>query len=378
MASLMRVLAPMVATDDPLEAERKVSGLLGRAWDAAETPKYNESVGYAVINAALHDGASAGLAVLRVMTLLGTEEQRALAGEAASALDGRGIAEPPWAGTIGRVEVGECWRLTDVFGDTASVLCMFSYGDREHCVFTVLNHNEGSMAVQTLINSNGSQAIESLRQEAKDQGVDFAPLSPAEARAMLEYGFEETDRADDPPVLENYAAELAVVRARLRAMPEPVAGARPEVSDAERDAIVAEFLASDEGRRLAGELPELATDGRDIWATDPESARRYARMIVDYGCDHDGGKPMRVSPIKLAGFTVHWMRNQATLDPGAKNFPAPAVGLWAQWAAKRNELPNDAATTLIAELGELFDTFASAYRAVYDADPSAGKAAGKD
>lgn len=374
MASLMRVLAPMVATDDPLEAERKVSGLLSRAWDAAERPKYNESVGYAVINAALHDASAAGLAVLRVMTVLGTEEQRTLAGEAAAALHDRGIAEASWAETIGRVEVGECWRLTDVYGDTSSLLCMFSYGDREHCVFTVLNHNEGGMAVQTLINSNGAQAIESLRQEAKDQAVDFAPLSPAEARALLQHGFDQTDRADDPPVLDNYAAELAVVHARLRAMPEPAAGvgAPPEVTDAEREAIVEEFLASDEGRRLAGELPELATDGRDIWATDPDSARRYARMIVDYGVDHDGGRPVRVSPIKLAGFTVHWMRNQSTLDPGATTFPAPAVALWAQWAAKRNELPKDAATTLFAELGELFDTFASAFRAVYDADPARG------
>jgi hypothetical protein len=63
-------------------------------------------------------GTPPALALLHSLAVVGvTAEQRKAASTAAAALAAKGVAEPPWAAEVGRVRVGECWRLADVYGD---------------------------------------------------------------------------------------------------------------------------------------------------------------------------------------------------------------------------------------------------------------------
>ena len=67
--------------------------------------------------------------------------RRGIASRAAAALAAAGVADPPWAATIGRVRVAACWRLADVFGDQASLLSVFGYGRREHGLVALVDFN---------------------------------------------------------------------------------------------------------------------------------------------------------------------------------------------------------------------------------------------
>ena len=64
--------------------------------------------------------------------------------------------------------------------------------------------------------------------------------------------------------------------------------------------LVAEFLASDEAEDLS----------------DRESASRCADHIVNYGCDQDFGRPLRMSPAKAETFLLDWLPRKVHALPG--------------------------------------------------------------
>jgi hypothetical protein len=91
-------------------------------------------------------------------------------------------------------------------------------------------------------------------------------VDPAEARRLLEDGLAATDATWEPEISDELRQFRALALARCRAMPEPDRPAQPvpEIDDAERDAIVTEFLASPH----ASQLPD-------------EAARYGARLVVE-------------------------------------------------------------------------------------------------
>src|ERR1700747_1014563 len=64
-----------------------------------------------------------------------------------------------------------------------------------------------------------------------------------------------------------------------------------------RTMLVAEFLASDEAEDLS----------------DTQAASRCADHIIDYGCDQDFGRPLRMSPAKVATFLLDWLPRKVLL-----------------------------------------------------------------
>src|SRR6266511_2127196 len=205
-AEMLRAFRPLVKVIDPLEVEVFASDLVGAWWRQLPPGEDAEMVfGLGAIDHAARAGTREALALLRALAAVGvTAEQREAASTAAAALAAGGRAEPPWAGQIGRVRVGECWRLADVYVDQAA------------------------------------------------------------ARGLLEDGLAATDATWQPEVSQELRQYRALALARCRAMPEPARSGEPdrEIGEAEREAIVAEFLASSQ----AGDLP------------DSDAARRCARL----------------------------------------------------------------------------------------------------
>ena len=155
--------------------------------------------------------------------------------------------------------------------------------------------------------------LEELRQEAARSGLAVVErVEPAEARRLLEDGFAATDATWQPDVPDTFRQFRAVALARCRALPEPASPAQRqpvELSDGERDAIVGEFLA-------AAQLP------------DAEAARYCARLIVDFGCDYDSGRPLRVSPAKTETFLLNWVPAKVILDDADRDAMPAVVSAW--------------------------------------------------
>jgi hypothetical protein len=358
-AGMLRAFGPLARSTDPLEAEVLASGLVGSWWKRLPPGEDSDVViGLGLIDHAAHVSTPPALALLRALAVVGaTAAQREAASAAATTLAAKGVAEPVWAAGIGRVRVGECWRMADVYGDMASLLCVFGYGRRRHGLLALLdfNHLDGWVK-DLLVTDEPAAALRDLRRGAQAEPLaTLQRIDPAEARRLLQDGLAATDMTWQPQVSEELRRYRALALARCRAMPEPErpAEAPPELGEAERDAIVEEFLASPH----AGDLP------------DGEAARFCARMLVDFGADYDGGKPLRVSPAKIEGFLLDWVPAKVMLDDDDRAAMPAVVIAWARWASERTGLPDAAVAQLVEVATTCGGHFDEAYEEGADASP---------
>ena len=196
-----------------------------------------------------------------------------------------------------------------------------------------------------------------------------------------------TEAAQGRPPDESFASYHAFIRARIRTLPPARLGsasgngngngggsasragwttghgsgwggatARRYAWTRDRRAmLVAEFLASDEAEDLS----------------DTRAASRCADHIIDYGCDRDFGRPLRMSPAKVAAFLIDWLPRKVLLFTAEQHAMPHVLAAWVRWAGRRQGL----AAEMIAEtLDAVFDsmsTFAQVYQdpTSYGLDP---------
>ena len=132
----------------------------------------------------------------------------------------------------------------------------------------------------------------------------------------------------DPSVSESFASYHAFIRARIRALPPyrgrslSATGERRHAWSRDRRAMLAaEFLASDEAEDLS----------------DRGSASHCADRIIDYGCDKDFGRPLRMSPTKVETFLLGWLPRKVMLSFAEQDAMVPLAdveALRAAWAGR--------------------------------------------
>ena len=110
--------------------------------------------------------------------------------------------------------------------------------------------------------------------------------------------------------------------------------------------LVAEFLASDEAEDLS----------------DTEAASRCADHIVDYGCDQDFGRPLRVSPAKAETFLLDWLPRKVMLTAPEQHAMPHVVISWARWAGAKSGLEIAAISKTLDAVFESMSTFTKVYR----------------
>ena len=360
---LLRAARELLAVRSPLDAELMVSELLGTWWgehrDNARGADVERLVGEGLVDFAARRSSPAALALLSGIACLGTPRQASKAEEAALELMARGVRSPNWAQHLGAVTGSDCYVNSDAFGDTDEVVCFFSYdGTEPHALVLVVDYNADGMIRDGWVTSQVSKLMELCRKPASpDDRGGFKPLDPPVARRMLEAALAETDAADNPPVSESFPSYHAFIRARIRALPPsrgpggPVGPGgstskrRPWRKD-RRAMLAAEFLASDEAEDLS----------------DRSSASHCADRIIDFGCDQDFGRPLRMSPIKVETFLLNWLPRKVMLSPAEQEAMPHVLLAWVRWAARRRDQgEREAAETLDAVFNAM-SSFTRAYR----------------
>jgi hypothetical protein len=347
---MLRAARELLAVRSPLDAELIVSEMLGTWWGKRVVhADVEELVGEALVEHAAKARTPAALALLTGIAYLGTPRQAVKAEKAALPLMAAGVARPGWAGRVGMVVPDECFVSRDVYGDQDSVVCTYTYGGEEHhALVVVIDHNERGMVIDAWVSSQVEKLLGYCRQEAEvNPLMSFEPLAAARARAMLEKALAVTDDMENPPVKDTFGNYHAFVRARVRALPP--GGRRPAPPTYSRDrraTIAAQFLASDEAEELS----------------DRSAASRCVDRIIDYGCDHDFGRPLRVSPIKCETFLLHWLPRKVMLTPGEQEAMPHVLAAWVRWASKRIRLHKDGVRQTLDKVWYITGRFAEAYR----------------
>jgi hypothetical protein len=109
--------------------------------------------------------------------------------------------------------------------------------------------------------------------------------------------------------------------------------------------LAAEFLASDEAEDLS----------------DRQAASRCADHIVEYGCDHDFGRPLRMSPAKAETFLLDWLPRKVMLSPAEQHAMPHVLAAWVRWAGRRSGLDKSAVSKSLDAVFDSMGTFTRVY-----------------
>jgi hypothetical protein len=374
-AEMLRAARELLAVRSPLDAELMVSELLGTWWRQPSTAgrtrrrrraEIEELVGEGLVDYAGDQGSPAALALLSGIACLGTARQAVKAERAALALMERGVARPAWAEHAGAVAAADCYINSDAFSDSDEVICLFSYaGKEEHALVVVVDYNAGGMLRDGWVTSQVSTLLErcnELAGPANGPGeASFRKVPASTARRLLESALLVTENLADPPVSNSFPSYHAFIRARIRSLPPTSAKvnsiAEPAMLAARRQTwrpdrramLAAEFLASDDAEDLS----------------DLEAASRCVDRIVDYGCDQDFGRPLRVSPAKMETFLLDWLPRKVMLTKSEQHAMPHVLLAWARWAGAKSGLDAAAIAKTLDAVFESMSAFSKVYR-----DPS--------
>jgi hypothetical protein len=361
---LLHAARELLAVRSPLDAELMVSDLLGTWW-----PQRHHTVGGAGVEQLIGEGlvgyaagkrSPAALALLSGIACLGTSRQAAAAEEAAITLMDSGVKAPGWADHLGAVAPAECYVNPDEWGDQDELICVFSYaGDEPHALVCVIDYNASGMIRDGWVSSQVNKLLEHCRRVSEARGGarpedGFRQIDPPQARKMLQDALVATDEAEDPPVSDAFAARHAFIRARVRALPpapgRPVrastARAKRSWSSERRALLAAEFLASDEAEDLS----------------DRQAASRCADRIIDFGCDQDSGRPLRMSPVKVQNFMLTWLPRKVMLSVADQNAMPHVVDAWIRWSSRKRGVPEASVGLMLDTLYDSMATFSRIYR----------------
>ncbi|MFI5062443.1 MAG: hypothetical protein ACHP9Z_00475 [Streptosporangiales bacterium] len=383
-AEMLRAARELLAVRSPLDAELMVSELLGTWW-GERSPRaggdVEELVGEGLVSYAGQQRSPAALALLSGIACLGTPRQAMQAETAALALMERGVVRPPWAEHVGAVTAGDCYVNSDAYGDRDEVVCVFSYaGEEPHALVMVVDYNAEGMLRDGWVTSQVDRLLE--RCAAAASGADgqparsaFSQVDPPQARRLLETALAVTEARKGPAPSDSFASYHAFIRARIRtlppsrprsaagqgAVPRPGPGpwetghgsgwggatARRHAWTRDRRAmLVAEFLASDEAEDLS----------------DTRAASRCADVIIDYGCDRDFGRPLRMSPAKVATFLLDWLPRKVLLLSAEQHAMPHVLAAWVRSAGRRQGLPAEMIAQTLDAVFDSMGTFAQVYR----------------
>ncbi|GAA2859202.1 hypothetical protein GCM10010517_17720 [Streptosporangium fragile] len=356
----------LLAVRSPLDAELMVSDMVGAWWGRRLRDGDAEQVlGEGLVDYAAKAGSPAALTLLIALAYLGTARQAAKAEGAALALMERGVARPLWAERLGAVKPTGCYVSRDAYGDQDTVVCTFAYrgsdsGEDRHALVVIVDYNMRGIARDAWVSSHVDKLLEQARAEAEgNRMLVFGEIEPEQARALLESAMKATveygHRRVAAPVSDSYSAYHAFARARIKALPPGRKRPAPLHSEApysrdRRAMLAAEFLASDAAEHLS----------------DPSAASRCADHIIDYGCDQDFGRPLRVSPTKCETFLLDWLPRKVMLNAAEQEAVPHVLGAWARFAAGRTGLPEEGLRATLDAIWEATGKFAEAYR-----DPTA-------
>ncbi|RYV51470.1 hypothetical protein [Pengzhenrongella frigida] len=355
-------LQETLRSEDPFVAEILLTDVLGsmRGIEADEPGAPTGTVDAFIDGLAVRANPAATAALVALARLAPAESSRMRARHRLRELPG--IFRPAWTGAIDTWAPDRAMVLADAFGDTATVAVEFTGTGRTHALLAHVDfsHLGGWCPEVFVIEDTAAVRAAMGRDGAADPVHHYVELDLAAARFLLERALAATERTEAPATAEAFDEMHALALARLRLLPatsDPTAAASVEVRaalvaaglhapSALDDRVIAEPSAREAlVRQFTESEPASAPVG-----LAPDSVALLARELVDYGFDYDDGRPLRLSPLKLATFLARWLPSRVTLTAADRTTLPAVVTAWVDFALAGSPLPAAADADLRAAL----------------------------
>jgi len=235
VAGVTAEAAELFAVEDPFEAELFGAALMGTAGLAGEA--FTEELVPALV-------AAKSLTALLAIEAVGGPTAT---GGAAGPLLAAGVPAPAWLGSLSEpVTAGVCRRYADPAGEASMLQCTFDRSGRSHGFFIEVDHTDCGAAADLILFPGEmlTEVSDMLLANGRDAGVRLVveDLDPAEFRRQAERALDARAVHDDEDDLGiedvsdeedglGYHSLAALLRARLRVLPEPARPPAPHGAD---------------------------------------------------------------------------------------------------------------------------------------------------
>ena len=333
-AGLSELARSLVATaqdiGEALEAEHWASWAL-EATDGSEIieDELRRQFQSDLIDAVERIGTADALAALRALSAVGNAGERSRAQARAQRLAARGVAEPPWLAELGRAQPVAAILMSErVFDDGCTVIVEFAgQGPEPHTLGIYIDHNLGGLVKDVFLGGPLADMTETIGRTPNDgPPVLMRDLDLVEARARVTGALAVLDLTYQPPVDEDVPRLRALIDARMELLPAGFDGGEggpDEMSDREREQLLADFLTSAHGRRWRGN-----DDAADVVST-----------AIDFGADYNHGGPLRWSPVAIEIFMLDWLPRKVLRDPVFFDLVPEVLPDWVAYTLARRDQP---------------------------------------
>jgi hypothetical protein len=200
----------------------------------------------------------------------------------------------------------------------------------------VVDHNLGGLAKDTLVAPAQMSEVLAKLQEGDDEPgrINYREIPVKEAAERWTEALETTDMTLDPPTSDDFDVLRALVTARLSKLPPGRGTPVPsEISEKERDQLLAQFLDSDE------------TVG--LWGSSSEDSRgdvieQLAQHILAFSLDYVLGTPLRFSPVMVEIFCLDWAPGKVAIDGDGFRLLPDVLAAWIRFVGRRRGIPDEA------------------------------------
>jgi hypothetical protein len=338
--------------DDPLAAEAWASALLDKFEQARvqarlegmEVPAFEEDLLQRCRQRADQRAAVVAAALASVVP----PAHGRLAEAVTAHLRGAATSSPRWLGTIGHVTPTRAWVASDPFGDQDSLVIGFRQEGRagEHALVVLVDHNLSGQAKDAWLGPELHDVVESWK-SATDPHIRVEEVALVGALGRLRDAMAMSDlwNGDTDLRTEDFAEHRALIWARLRRanLTDDSPSDEGDISQAERDAIVDQFLVSPEGTRLT----------REQYGVDVGLLTRY---IVGLRCDYEG-RPYRWSPTVVSLLLGALAPSKLLLDADEAAALPEVVRSFARFSAERTGLESSLVDEILQAVDEMEPEF---------------------
>lgn len=235
---------------------------------------------------------------------------------------------PGWVSSMGDVEITGTFLNGHLLGDGDNVMVSWRWPAGQAATAIVyIDHNVGTVVKDAFVIPEGGDVLAGDYERMGDDHMWTVPIDPADARARVLQTIAAGDHMLPPFESESWPACRPMVEWIVRRLPEGGTGyVRPEWSEADRDRLVDEFVASELGR-----VGGLARD----------EVRELADPLVWFACDYGPGDPLRWSPVSVEIVLTDWYPRKV-LAPAAELRAVPDVlAAFVRFAHDRQAVPAD-------------------------------------
>jgi hypothetical protein len=208
--------------------------------------------------------------------------------------EARLVPMPAWLADIDDISIEGTFEMVHVLGDGDDVLVGWRWATGGGATAVVyIDHNVGGIVKDAFVlPMTLERAVEEFRRLDSDPDQELRPLDPADARARIEAAVRGAEITMPPFESETWPICRPLVEWVVSRLPEGGADyERPDWPEAERQALLDRFVASDFGRGVG---------------LGDSVVRELADPLIWFACDYGPGDPLRWSPVSVEIVLADW------------------------------------------------------------------------